>query len=284
MTTRRSPHGPSRTASKSRRTRRWKAPANIHDTESPFAIDEEIRKAPLQSRWQLADAIAFGRHTLAVAIEEGRKHESDQPGEILASWKRTALLAERSHRTLSQLINHIGRRGVPLSDAREPTILVSKSPALSGGISVRIMRPSREDTEREVEALRKASDTLQELAARAQQRSYRLARARKNEGDPGKRAFVHALAVGWRFLTGRKPGRNFYATRNPFLRFVKAAWADAGFCDHENFSRALESTLTGLAYNEYWSWSELGRETFKRFARRGPIGWSDAFQTPSEDS
>jgi hypothetical protein len=284
MMARRSPHGPSKTNSKPRRTRRWKAPANIHDTASPFAIDDEICKAPLQSRWQLADAIAFGRSTLAVAIEEGRKHESHRPGEILASWKRTALLAERSYRTLSQLIDYIGRRGVPLSDARQPTTLVKKSPALSGGIWVRFVQPSREDTEREVEALRKASDMLQQLAARAQRRSYGLARARKNEGDPGKRAFVHALAVSWISLTGRKPGRNFYATRNPFLRFVKAAWADAGFCDHENFSRALESTLTGLAYNEYWSWSELGRETFKRFARRGPIGWSDAFQTPSEDS
>jgi hypothetical protein len=281
---RHSPHGPSKRTSKPRRTRRWKAPANIHDTLSAFAIDDEIRKVPLQSRWQLADAIAFGRSTLAVAIEEGRKHESHQPGEILVSWKRTALLAERSHRTLSQLISHIGRRGVPLSDAREPIALVSESPAPSGGISVRFVQPSREDTEREVEALRETNDMLQHLAARAKQRSYRLARARKNEGDPGKRAFVHALAVGWRFLTGRKPGRNFYATRNPFLRFVKAAWADAGFCDHENFSRALESTLTGLADNEYWSWSDLGRETFKRFARHGPIGWSNALQTPSEDS
>jgi hypothetical protein len=277
-------HGPSKTTSKPRRTRRWEAPANIHDTSSPLAIDDEIRKAPLESRWQLADAIAFGRHTLAVAIEEGRKHESDQPGEILASWKRTALLAERSHRTLSQLINHIGRRGVPLSDAREPTVLVLKPPTPSGGIWVRFVRASREDTEREVEALRNASDMLQQLAARTQEQSYRLARERKNEGDPGKRAFVHALAVGWMFLTGRKPGRNFYPTRNPFLRFVGAAWADAGFCGHENFSRALESTLTGLANDEYWSWSELGQETFRRFARQGPIGWSDAFQTPSEDS
>jgi hypothetical protein len=280
----RSPHGPSRAASKPRRTRRWKAPANIHNTASPFAIDDEIRNAPLQARWQLADAVAFGRRTLEVAIEEARKHESYRPGETLDSWKRTALLAERSHRTLSQLINYIVRRDVALSDAREPTLLVSKPPVLSGGTWLRIVEPSREDTEREVEALRKASDMLQQLAARTQERSYLLASERKNEGDPGKRAFVHALAVGWNFLTGKKPGRNFYATRNPFLRFVNAAWVDAGFGGHENFSRALDSTLTGFANDEYWSWSELGKKTFRRFARHGSVGWSDALQTPSEDS
>ena len=282
---------PSKLPSKLPRPRRWKTPGNIHDASSPLAIDDEIRKAPLESRWQLADAIAFGRRILAVAIEEGRKHESYQPGEILASWKRTAVLAERSDRTLTQLIDHIGRRGVPPFADRGPRFLLPKSPALSGGIAVVVRRSrSREDIEREaervVEALRKASDILQQLVSRAQQRRYQLARRRRNEGDPGKRAFVHALAVSWISLTGKKPGRNFYATRNPFPRFVKAAWTDAGFGNHENFSRALESTLAGLADadNLYWSWSELGQETFRRFARRGPSRWSDAFRTPSEDS
>jgi hypothetical protein len=129
---------------------------------------------------------------------------------------------------------------------------------------------SREDTEREIEALRKARDMLQELSGHAQHRRDRLARAGKNEGDLGKRAFVYVLAEGWIFLTGKRPGRNFYATRNPFLRFVKAAWTDAGFGDHENFSRALESTLTGLANKEGRSWSEQSRETIRGLATRGP--------------
>jgi hypothetical protein len=268
----RSPHGPSRAASKPRRTRRWKAPANIHNTASPFAIDDEIRNAPLQARWQLADAVAFGRRTLEVAIEEARKHESYRPGETLDSWKRTALLAERSHRTLSQFIRHVGPRGFPASDALGPSIRVPKSWAPSGRISVGLVPrfQSTKDTEREAEALRKARDILQELAAHAQQRHSRLARARKNEGDPGKRAFVHSLAEGWIFLTGRKPGRNFVSTHNPFLRFVKAAWTDAGFGDDENFSRALESTLTALANSEGWSWSDQSRETIKGLATHGP--------------
>jgi hypothetical protein len=265
-------HSPSNPNLKPRRTRRWQTPGNIHDIASPFAIDSEIRKARLQSRWQLADAIAFGRRTLAVAIEEASSHESYRPGKTLASWKRTALLAERSHRILSQLINHIGPRGVPVSDALGPSIQVPKSWTPSGRISVGIVQRfrSREDIEREIGALRKARDILQELAAHAQHRRDRLARASKNEGDLGKRAFVYSLAEGWIFLTGKKPGRNFYATRNPFLRFVKAAWTDAGFGDHENFSRALESTLTGLANKEGWSWSEQGRETIKGLATRGP--------------
>lgn len=189
MARRSPPHGLSKTTSKPRLTyRQWKTPDDIHDAASPFAIDDEICNARLQSRWQLADAIVFGRRTLAVAIEEARKHEGFQPGEVLVRWERTALLAERSHRTLSQLISHIGPRGVPSSDILGPSIRVPRSWAPSGRIKVGIVqRPqSRADAERELEALRKAREILQELAEHAQQRRDQLALARKNEGDPGK--------------------------------------------------------------------------------------------------
>ena len=175
-------------------------------------------------------------------------------------------------RSLTPLTLTIGPHGVPSSDILGPSIRVPRSWAPSGRIKVSIVqRPhSRADAERELEALRKTREILQELAEHAQQRRDQLALARKNEGDLGKRVFVYSLAEGWIFLTGRKPGRNFVSTRNPFLRFVKAAWTDAGFRDHENFSRALESTLTGLANNEGWSWSEQSRETIKGLATRGP--------------
>ena len=141
-----------------------------------------------------------------------------------------------------------------------------------------MQRPqSRADAERELEALCKEREILQELAEHAQRRRDRLALGRKNEGDLGKRAFVYSSAEGWIFLTGRRPGRNFDSTRNPFLRFVKAAWTDAGSGDHENFSRALESTLTGLANNEGWSWSEQSRETI-RGVSEGPGGYDSGSQ------
>jgi hypothetical protein len=238
-----------------RRFRRWKTLATIHDLAFPFTIDDEIRKTRLQSRWQLADAIAFGRRTLEVAIEEARKHEEFRPGEVLVRWKRTAMLAERAHQMLNQLINHVGPSGVSPSDTLAPSIRVPKTWVASERISVGIVqRPkARADTKREIEALLEACRVLQELAEHAHQRRDRLAQAAKNEGDPGKRVFVYSLAEGWIFLTGKKPGRNFDPTRNPFLRFVKAAWTDAGFCGDENFSRALETTLAGLVLKEGWS-------------------------------
>ena len=222
----RSPHGPSKTTPKlRRRCRRWKTPAKMDDPAVPFAIDDEIRKARLQSRWQLVDAIAFGRRTLQVAIEEANRRENYKPGEVLASWKRTATLAERAHQTLNQLINHIGSSGVSPSDVLGPSIRVPRSWAASGRISVGIVqRPqSRADTKREVELLLNARRVLQELAEHAQKRRDRLARAHKNEGDPGKRAFAFSLAEGWIFLTGKKPGRNFDLTRNPFLRIRRGS-------------------------------------------------------------
>jgi hypothetical protein len=182
------------------------------------------------------------------------------------------MLAERAHQTLNQLISHIGPIGVSPSDILGPGIRVPVRWAASGRISVGIVqRPqSRADAEREVEALRKAHGILQELAEHAHQRRDRLARAHTNEGDPGKRAFVFSLAQGWIFLTGRKPGRSFDSKRNPFLRFVKAAWTDAGLCGDEDFSRALDNTLARLAVNEGWSWSEQSRETITGLATRGP--------------
>jgi hypothetical protein len=93
----------------------------------------------------------------------------------------------------------------------------------------------------------------------------------KNEPDLAKRAFVYRLAEGWIFLTGRRPGRSYNPTRKPFLRFVEAAWKDAGFHSEENFSRALDATLKQLARYEGWPWSGQIRQTIWGLAQQGPV-------------
>jgi hypothetical protein len=145
--------------------------------------------------------------------------------------------------------------------------------AKSGRVQLRLVQrqKSKDEAKEEASALIGARDALAELCAHAQRRRNRLAQTRKHEGDPAKRAFVYRLAEGWIFLTGKRPGRNFDPSRNPFLRFVIAAWTDAGFdSDGEDFSSALDSTLKMLQEHENWPWSELSRETVSGIAARGP--------------
>ena len=95
-----------------------------------------------------------------------------------------------------------------------------------------------------------------------------LASRRKNEGNLGKRSFVYRLAEGWIFLTGKRPGRSYISSRNPFLRFVEAAWKDAGFQSETDFSRALDASLKRL--DEY-SRAGQSRQTILSLAQQGPV-------------
>ena len=248
---------------RSRTPHRWKENDQIFDLTVTFAIDEEIRKAQLQSRWQLADAVLFGRRTLAVAIEDANAYENYRPGEALAYWSRTTKLAVRAHAALRDLIKHIGPAGVPSGDILVPMERVPSSWTKSGKITVKLLPRGQppNQAKKDLEALLAARDACAGFASRSQQRWKGLASRRKNEGDLGKRSFVYRLAEAWIFLTGKRPGRSYISRRNPFLRFVEAAWKDAGFHTEQDFSRALDATLKGLAI----------RQTISGLAQRGPV-------------
>ena len=257
---------------RSRRPHRWKANDQIFDLAVTFAIDEEIHKAQLQSRWQLTHAVLFGRRTLAVAIEDANAYENYRPGEALAYWSRTTKLAVRAHAALHDLIKHIGPAGVPSGDILIPMERVPSSWTKSGKITVKLLprgQPLNQE-KKDLEAMLAARDACAGFASRSQQRGKGLASRRKNEGDPGKRSFVYRLAEGWIFLTGKRPGRSF-SRRNPFLRFVEAACKDAGFHTETDFSRALDATLKRLASYEHRSWSGQSRQTISGLAQQGPV-------------
>jgi hypothetical protein len=252
---------------RSRTPHRWKANDQIFDLAVTFAIDEEIRKAQLQSRWQLTDAVLFGRRTLAVAIEDANAYENYRPGEALAYWSRTTKLAVRAHAALHDLIKRIGPTGVPSGDILVPMERVPSSWTKSGKITVKLLphgQPPNQE-KKDLEPLLAARDACAGFASRSQQRWKGLASRRKNEGNLGKRSFVYRLAEGWIFLTGKRPGRSYISSRNPFLRFVEAAWKDAGFHTETDFSRALDATLKRL--DEYWQ----SRQTILSLARQGPV-------------
>ena len=255
---------------RSRMPRRWKANDQIFDLAVTFAIDEEIRKAQLQSRWQLTDAVLFGRRALAVAIEDANAYENYRPGEALAYWSRTTKLAVCAHAALNDLIKHIGPAGVPSGDILIPMERIPSSWTKSEKIMVKLLPRGQplNQAKKDLEAILAAHDACAGFASRSQQRWKGLASRRKNEGNLGKRSFVYRLAEGWIFLTGKRPGRSYISSRNPFLRFVEAAWKDAGFHTETDFSRALDASLKRL--DEY-SRAGQSRQTILSLAQQGPV-------------
>ena len=256
------------------KSRQWKPPPGIRNPSVPFNIDQEIREARLQSSWQLAEAIAFGRRSLEVAIEDSRIYESYRPGEYLAYCTRVANLADRAHCALKRLIRHIGPAGVPPSDILIRMDRVPSAWTKSGKMRINLYPRGQplDQAKNDTDGLLAARDVLAGFADRSRQRRKSLAERRKNEGDVGKRHFVYRLAEGWIFLTGKRPGRNFDPSRNPFLRFVIAAWTDAGFGNaEEDFSRALDGTLKSLALCDGLSFSKRSQQTFSGLAEHGPV-------------
>jgi hypothetical protein len=263
--------GRARTKSRrGRKVRPWKVPDGIHDLSVPFSIDREIRAARLQSRWAINEAVTFGRRVLEVAVEDAADYERYRPGEAFAYWTRMVEWADRAHEALDRLVRYIGPSGVRRSDivlrGRVPSTM-----ARSGKIRISVLLGQPTDqAKKDTDGLLAARDLLAEFAGRSRQRRNTLAGRRKKTADLGKRAFVYRLAEGWIFLTGKRPARSFH--RNPFLRFVKAAWADAGFgSTNEDFSRALDTTLMELASYEGWSWSKQSQQTVSGLAQKGPV-------------
>jgi hypothetical protein len=206
-----------------------------------------------------------------VAVEDANAYANYRPGEALAYWSRTEKLAVRAHRTLDDLVKHIGAKGVPSADILVPIQRVPLSMLKSGKVTIRLLPRGQplDQAKKDFCELLAARDACAGFANRTQQRRESLASRRKNEGDVGKRAFVYRLAEGWIFLTGKPPGRNYNSRRNPFLRFVEAAWEDAGLFSEEDFSRALDAALRQL--KAYERLPGQTRQTISGLARHGPV-------------
>ena len=171
------------------KSRQGKTPSGIRNPSVLFNIDREIREARLQSSWKLAEAIAFGRRSLEVAIEDSRIYESYRPGEYLAYCTRVANLADRAHCALKRLIRHIGPAGVPPSDILIRMDRVPSAWTKSGKMRINLYPRGQplDQAKNDTDGLLAARDVLAGFADRSRQRRKSLAERRKNEGDVGKR-------------------------------------------------------------------------------------------------
>jgi hypothetical protein len=220
-------------------------------------IEKAIRKLTLQSRWSIDQAIAFGKLALQVALEDRARGKARTKVNELEHFRIAADLAEKAHKALQMLLNHMGPSGLMV---HADTILTSRNKRMS-------VRVSHGPLKERVETLADAASLLEELHASA--RRHWL--TKQNEPDYAKRAFVYRLAEAWIFLTGKKPSAGRYPLNNPFLRFVDAAAEDAGtFEAAEDFYSSLRSALEELNLRESWDREAETKQGISGIAARGP--------------
>jgi hypothetical protein len=222
--------------------REWRKPASILEATTPLAIDREVQAAHKKSRlaphWKLTDARQFGRRALIVAIEDAQTYDSHRLSKARAHQSRTIALARVTRARLSIFLRHLDDANKPLPQR------IPRSWGGSGRVYVRVT------SERLLsEGLREALIAARDVCGEVEKLKVGIGKD-GSEGEPGKRAFVFRLAEAWTYLTGRPPGPQTEAARNPFFRFVVAAWRDVGLADDENFVRALQTALAQLNSNK----------------------------------
>jgi hypothetical protein len=112
--------------------------------------------------------------------------------------------------------------------------------------------------------LRAAERILDRLEKDSQRRRQELIEA-SNWSPAGERhAFVRVLYEAWLFLVGDRPGTNPNFERNPFLRFIKAAWIDWKGEDAEEVSFVQS---LNVAKEDVSDWE------CEQIVSRGPTWW-----------
>jgi hypothetical protein len=236
--------------------------------EAVTAIERAIRgrAQKLQPRWELEQAIAFGKLALQVALEGRARWENRSRDAEFKHFRVAASLAKKAHQALQVLLNHIGPSG--LQKAIAPTLI-----ARNREVQLRI---SEGDSKKRADTLAAASSLIEEMHRYAKQH----AATKPPAPNYGKRAFVYHLAEGWIFLFGDPPGGGRVRAGNPFLCFVEDAASDAGvFKADEDFYSSLKWVLTQLARHEACDEKGETRQSISGIRTRGPV-WLESTSPP----
>ncbi|MGC4024397.1 MAG: hypothetical protein QM744_04130 [Mesorhizobium sp.] len=260
--------------------------------EIALGIDAEIRAlfgSPRHPRVRerfdnIDQAIAAGRKCLATAILAHRAASEDRrSSDIAKEWRdleRTFDRAMRSYRSaINGLLPPVGykpntgkvradsiaqkslefvRRTNFEPSSLEPWMIENPiSDMLRDSVPIELRASlSRYASHSVVMGFTALSD-LHDIAVK---RRRNAAKQAKNDGHPGKRAFVERFAEFWCFLSGKLPK----AESGPFLRLLRSAWVDAGGEITKNegmFSsivKAVRAELEGapptleLEYRPHW--------------------------------
>jgi hypothetical protein len=132
------------------------------------------------------------------------------------------ITAENAAAATDRLIRQLAGRSFK-GKARELEIPIL---TLQAGLQKGSPQGLHDRARRDAIALLRARAIEQRLAKAARRKRIAASPGSGNPGNPDHTAFLHVLGEAWGHLTGRWPGSSVDKRKNPFLRFVVAAWED----------------------------------------------------------
>lgn len=196
------------------------------DDYAHLGIDEFLFELFKNQRWHISVLLDRAKSHVRRAMEVGYlqvlyvRHES--PGSIADDFEFLEDKAKAAHEALDKLLKHLEPRARAPADLARP-ILTAQAGLQTG--------------------------TAQALHERSM--ADALVLWRQNPGKPEHRIFAATLSEMWIFLTGKRPGTNPAHDKNPFLRFVTAAWIDVFGHDENSEDPAFVGALTALSFSDY---------------------------------
>lgn len=221
----------------------WKVPKNILNLEANFAVDAHIKKLSERVRWTTTPALSLARLALKNAILRAKAEVEHQAHRWIAYNKRVAARAMRAQEEIDRTFKALVPRATS-ADMLAGPILDTRTTRGS-----RNLKSLRESSYSDANILWRSRIVLRQISEDAKSRQKAIAQMRQNPGDPEKRAFVLTLAELWCTLFRKEPPLS--PENNPFLDFVRAAWADADQSSEEDFSRALRSARDAITAAEF---------------------------------
>jgi hypothetical protein len=192
----------------------------------------------------LPQAKKLARRAMEVGYYKVLRVRAEAPGPIADDFDTLETRAKDAHDALRKLLTHLNPSAA-CADDLAISILTAQA-----GIQVGHPQKLHDQASREASALWEACEIVERLANAAPIKEGRVRKGRRNDGKPDHRVFAETLAEMWIFLTGEKPGSNPDQDKNPFLKFVAAAWVDAFGHAEDSEDPTFVGALASLSFND----------------------------------
>ena len=210
----------------------------IHDLKKPLRIDAEVRKladlGKLTENWSgptgFAKANCLSRRALEIAIWQAKSADDGNLSPVIEDWGTISTRAAAAHKALKALIEILGPKSMPGQSiqAEHLVLPIVTSKALDRSDRRGSVEAAQREAGFRASQLFDVAQFTDAVAVAARKQATALRADWDDRGDKPFQEFSKILGEAWFCLTERLPSPSPEAGTNRFVRFLDAAWHDAG--------------------------------------------------------